>query len=135
MGHSGSAVEDAGPRRRRWRLKRPVLLLAVAAVAVSIPAGTASGGSIAVEASVGGCKSGTGGVVCNVNASFTGVAGADYYTASVTGPDGGRQDLGTVPAGSASLWPRYTADGVYTVTITAWDDGRRVKRGAAAAGG
>jgi hypothetical protein len=120
---------------RAWSKKRLLLAVAVVAVAISIPAGTASGGSIAVNASLGGCEPGGGGVVCNLKASFTEVGGADYYTASVTGPDGARQDLGTVPAGSASLWPRYTADGVYTVTITAWDDGRRVKRGVASAGG
>ena len=53
----------------------------------------------------------------------------------MTGPDGATQDFGTVPAGAASVWPRYTGDGTYTITITAWDDGQRVKRGSAGAGG
>ena len=66
---------------------------------------------------------------------MTGVAGADYYTASVTSPNGARQDFGVVPAGAASVWARYGGNGVYTVTITAWSDGKRVKRGAAGAGG
>jgi hypothetical protein len=107
----------------------------VAAVAVPIHAGAASGGSIAVQASVGGCESGGGGIACRIDASFTGVAGADYYTASVRGPDGARQNFGTVPAGSASVWARYSGNGTYTITITAWDDGKSLNRGGAHAGG
>jgi hypothetical protein len=53
----------------------------------------------------------------------------------VTGPGGATQNFGTVPAGAASVWPRYSGDGTYTITITAWSDGRRVKRGSASAGG
>jgi hypothetical protein len=117
------------------RLIPLVLVLVVVAVAIALPAGTASGGGIAVDASLGGCKQAGGGTVCNIQASFTTVAGADYYTASVTGPDGAVQNLGTVPPGSASVWPRYSGDGTYTVTITAMGDGGRVKRGSASAGG
>jgi hypothetical protein len=112
---------------------RAVLVAATVAVAIALPSGTASGGGIPVDASFGGCKPGSG--ACRIDASFTGVAGADYYTASVTGPDGARQDFGVVPAGAATVWPRYRGNGVYTVTITAWSDGKRVKRGAAGAGG
>jgi len=134
MGHSGSPGEGVGPRKR-GRLKRGLLVVGVAAIGVSIPAGTASGGSISVEASVGGCEPGSDAVVCQINASFTGVADADYYTASVTRPDGVTQSFGTVPAGSASVWPSYSGDGTYTITITAWDDGESVKHGTASTGG
>ena len=113
---------------------RAVLVAAIAAIAIALPTGTASGGSISVDASLGGCERSGGGAVCRIDASFTGVAGADYYTASVTAPNGARQDFGVVPAGSARIWPQYRGNGVYTVTITAWSDGKRVKRGAAGAG-
>lgn len=124
--------------RRRFpaRMKLWLLAIAVAAVAISIPAGSASGGGISVEASFGGCQPGSGdGIVCNVTATFTGVRGADYYTASVIAPNGATQNFGQVPAGSASLWPRYSGNGTYTVRITAWDDGGKVKRGSGTAGG
>ena len=73
--------------------------------------------------------------MCRIDASFTGVAGADYYTAAVTAPNGSRQDFGVVGAGATSVWARYGGNGVYTLTITAWSDGKRVKRGTAGAGG
>ena len=117
------------------RLKRGLLVLCMAAIAVAIPAGTASGGSILVEASVGGCEPGRDAVLCQIDANFTGVADADYYTASVTRPDGVTESFGTVPAGSASVWPRYSGDGTYTITITAWDDGESVQDGTASTGG
>ena len=110
------------------------LALGVTAIAVPVHAGSASGGGIHVDASLGGCKPGDGGSVCNINATFTSVSGADYYTASVTGPHGATQSFGTVATGSASVWPRYSGNGAYTITITAWDDGNRVRRGAAGAG-
>lgn len=88
-----------------------------------------------MQASLGGCEPAGGAYHCQIDASFSGPSEADYYTASVTGPDGSTQDFGTVPAGSASVWPTYTGDGTYTVTITAWDDGKRVSRDTAGAGG
>jgi hypothetical protein len=90
--------------------------------------------AIAVDASLGDCKPGGGGILCRIDASFSGVGGADYYTATVTGPDGAAQELGEIPAGSASVWARYSRDGTYTITISAWDQGRRVKRGSSSAG-
>jgi hypothetical protein len=116
-------------------MKRAVVAVVAIAIAIAVLAGTASGGGIRVDASLSGCKPSGGGAVCNIRAAFTGVAGAEYYTASVTRPDGATQGFGRVPAGGASVWPRYTGDGTYTITITAWDDGQRVKRGSAGAGG
>jgi hypothetical protein len=130
------ALKSRGRRADGEVMKRGVLVACVIVLAVAIPAGTASGGSISVQASVAGCKPASdGAVACQIDASFTGVGGADHYTASVTRPDGVTQSFGTVPAGSASVWPTYSGDGVYTVTITAWDDGRNVQRGTASAGG
>jgi hypothetical protein len=130
----GSPVRDAGRRRRR--LAR-ALAVAIGAAALAVPlyAGTASGGAIAVDASLGACKPGGGGILCRIDASFSGVGGADYYTATVRGPDGAAQEFGEVPAGSASVWARYSRDGTYTITINAWDQGRRVERGSSSAGG
>ena len=134
MDNSGSAVRDAGRRRRRLA-RWLAVVVGAAALAVPLYAGTASGGAIAVDASLGDCKPGGGGILCRIDASFSRVGGADYYTATVTGPDGAAQELGEVPAGTASVWARYSRDGTYTITISAWDQGRRVKRGSSSAGG
>lgn len=130
----GTRFEAARARRKLFR--SALLVACVAALALSIPTGTASGGgNISVEASLGGCEPAGNTYRCQINASFTGVSGSEYYTASVTGPDGRTQGFGTVPAGSASVWATYTGDGTYTITITAWDGGKRVKRDTASTGG
>jgi hypothetical protein len=110
--------------------RKRALLYAVLALAVPLPAlaiETGSGTtSLGVEASLGGCGIGDAAITCRIDASFNRVADAEYYTASVTAPDGSVSDLGTVAAGggegrtSAGLSVRYAGNGEYTVTITAW---------------
>jgi hypothetical protein len=77
-----------------------------------------------VIASLGGCGVAGEGIVCQIDVSFSGVEGADYYTASVTRADGSVQDLGTVGSGegggSASVSVPYVGAGNYSVTVSAW---------------
>jgi hypothetical protein len=110
--------------------RKRVLLYACLALAVPLPAlalDTGSGAaSLDVQATQGSCGIGGGSITCRIEASFNRLADAEYYTASVTAPDGSVSDLGTVSEGggtgrtSASLPVPYAGNGSYTVTITAY---------------
>jgi hypothetical protein len=112
-------------------IRKRVLLYAALALAVPLPAlaigsGT-DGGSLDVQASLGGCGVGGGAIVCRIDASFTPIDDAEYYIASVTAADGSVTDLGRVEAGGTSVPVPYAGNGTYTVTITAWgydEDGK-----------
>jgi len=109
-------------------LRRVLLVAAIAALAV-VPLRAfgvvgASPPGLTVTASLGGCGVGGEGIVCQIDASFTGAEDADYYTASVTRADGSVQDLGTVGSGegggSVSVSVPYVGAGNYAVTVSAW---------------
>ncbi len=112
-------------------LRRRHLLYALAALAaVPLPASGVVGGgatqqSLGVSVSLDSCGVASTTVVCKLDASFSPIDGARYYTAAVTAPDGSVQDYGDVPSGAASLWVPYTGNGTYTVTVSAW--GEKVK--------
>ena len=99
------------------------LILAALALAVPLPALALTGGGsgLSVSASLEGCGVGGGGISCGINASWSGVEGAEYYTASVTAPDGGVTDFGNVGGGGGTtLWVPYVGNGTYTVSISAY---------------
>jgi hypothetical protein len=106
--------------------RRRALIYAALALAVPLPALALTGGSesgLSVSASLQRCGVGGSGVMCEIGASFGGVDGAEYYTATVTAPDGTVTDYGQVAgagAGSTSVWVPYVGSGTYTVTVTAW---------------
>ena len=110
-------------------IRRVLLVAAIAALAV-VPlrafgvVGAEAPSALSVSASLGGCGVAGEGIVCQIDVSFTGVEGADYYTASVTRADGSVQDLGTVGSGegggSASVSVPYVGAGNYGVTVSAW---------------
>jgi hypothetical protein len=106
--------------------RRRALIYAALALAVPLPALALTGGSesgLSVSASLQRCGVGGGGVMCEIGASFGAVDGAEYYTATVSAPDGTVTDYGQVAgagAGSTSLWVPYVGSGTYTVTVTAW---------------
>ena len=103
--------------------RRRATILAALALAVPLPALAltgASGSGLSVSASLEGCGVGGGGVVCGINASWSGVEGAEYYTVSVTAPDGSVTDLGEVGGGGATVWVPYTGNGTYTVSVSAY---------------
>ena len=105
--------------------KRRYLLLALVALTVPLPAfGVSSGGAetLSVSASLDQCGVASTSVVCKFDASYNEVSGADYYTASVTGPDGSVVDYGNVPGGATSLWVPYVGNGTYTISISAWGE-------------
>jgi hypothetical protein len=105
--------------------KRRYLLLALVALTVPLPAlGVSSGdaASLSVSASLDQCGVASTSVVCKFDASYNEVPGADYYTASVTGPDGSVVDYGNVPGGATSLWVPYVGNGTYTISISAWGE-------------
>jgi hypothetical protein len=51
--------------------------------------------SLDVQATQGSCGIGGGSITCRIVASFNRLADAEYYTASVTAPDGSVSDLAT----------------------------------------
>ncbi len=107
-------------RLRPWHL-----LLVAAALLVPLQASAIGGGSgLNVSASLDYCGVNPGGVSCKIDASWSGVAQAESYTATVTLADGSVTDVGTVGAGSGggstSVWVPYAGNGFYTLTITAW---------------
>jgi hypothetical protein len=107
------------------RHRRRYLLLALVALAVPLPAfglgsDPAPPQALTVSASLEQCGIAATTVVCKFDASYNSIAGARYYTASVTGPDGSVVDYGDVGAASTSLWVPYVGDGTYTISISAW---------------
>ena len=121
-------------RLRPWHL-----LLVLAALVVPLQAGALNEGdapiAMDVSATLEGCGVSDTGIVCEIGVSWSGVEGADSYSATVTGPGGAVSEMGTVGSGpeggSTSLWVPYAGDGIYSVTITAWgeedEDGNKAK--------
>jgi hypothetical protein len=113
------------------------LLYATLALAVPLPAlaleGGSGDGSLDVQASLAGCAVAEGSIVCTIDTSFSGIEDAEYYTGSVTAPDGSVTDFGMIAesrgGGSASLSVPYTGNGSYTVTVSAWGYDERGKAG------
>jgi hypothetical protein len=127
--------------------RKRVLLYACLALAVPLPALALEAGSGAadldVQTSLNGCGIGGGAIACSLDASFNRLEDAEYYTASVTAPDGSVSDLGTVAEGggegraSATLSVSFAGNGEYTVTISAWgydEEGRPDRIGSEDAG-
>lgn len=102
------------------------LLPLLAALVVPLQAGAlgGSGGGLAVSASLNGCGVAETGISCRVDVSWSGVEGAERYSATATLADGSVIDLGHLGSGegggSASVWLPYAGDGEYSVTVTAW---------------
>ena len=103
------------------------LLFAALALAVPLPAlaleGGSGGASLGVQASFAGCGVAGDSIMCRINAGFTPLPDADYYTASVTAADGSVTDFGAVAeggGGAAALTVPYAGNGSYGVTVTAW---------------
>jgi hypothetical protein len=129
--------------------RRLLLVVALAAIAVvplrafGVVGGDEAGG-LGVQASLGGCGVSGSEIVCEIQVAFTGVEGADHYTATVTRADGSVQDAGTVGTGegggSATIYVPYVGSGTYSVTVSAWgsegdDEPELLERGRSGAGG
>jgi hypothetical protein len=112
-------------------VRRRAFLFAGLALAIPVPAMalTSGGGesALSVEASLARCGVTGPQIVCEIETSFGSVEGAEYYTASVSGPDGGVTDFGRIggaDGGGTSLWVPYVGNGTYSVTVTAWGDAK-----------
>jgi hypothetical protein len=84
--------------------------------------GNAAPAGLSVQASLDDCGVYESQIVCMIDTSFSQVEGADYYTASVSRPDGSVADFGAVNPGGTSLWVPYVGNGSYTVEVSAYGD-------------
>ena len=111
--------------------RKRTLILALLALAVPLPALALSEQSvdaeaerrlaaISVSASLDTCGVLEADIVCKVNVSFSPVAGATSYSASVTAADGSVTDHGSIGAEAATLFVPYAGDGGYSVRIIAY---------------
>lgn len=110
--------------------RRRTLLLATLALAAPLPAFGLSGGAtsapeptvadLGVSAELDSCGLMKTQIVCQFSVSYTALANATSYTASITGPDGSVTDYGSVPAGGTTLTVPYAGDGTYGVRVTAY---------------
>ncbi len=112
-----------------WHWLLAVAALVVPLQAVALDDGASGGGTLSASASLAGCGVSETGVSCQIDVSWSGIDGAQRYTATATLADGSVRDLGTVGVGSGggatSIWVPYVGNGSYGVAITAWgnDDG------------
>ncbi len=124
------------------RLALPALAGAALVPAAAAPTAQADGNALSVDSSLGMCGRAGDTVWCRIDAGFSGVPGADYYTASVKAPDGTVSEWGSVAppvgqgSGSASIWTPANVGGSYTITVSAWstDSGRALSTDAASPG-
>jgi hypothetical protein len=81
------------------------------------PSGPAA---LSVSASLKGCGVANAQVTCQIDASWNGLEGAEYYTVSVSRPDGVVLDLGQSAGTSRSIFVPYVGPGSYSVQVAAW---------------
>ncbi len=109
---------------RPWHWLLAVVALVVPIQAIALGGGDAGGGTLTASASLGGCGVSQSGITCEIDVSWSGLEGADHYTATATLADGSVQDLGTVGAGpgggSTAVWVPYVGNGDYGISITGW---------------
>lgn len=108
------------PRRRTILLTMLALLVPLPAFALTEDGGPAGPVEIAVSASLGGCGLAETQIVCQIDASWSAVEDADYYTLSVTRADGSVVDYGQSAGTGTSMWVPYVGSGTYSVEVVAW---------------
>jgi hypothetical protein len=109
---------------RKRALLYVVLVLAVPLPALALERGQGAA-SLDVQASLGGCGVADAGISCRIDIAFSPIPDAEYYTASVTAPDGSVLELGTIASGggggaSTSASVPFSGNGEYMVTVSAW---------------
>jgi hypothetical protein len=107
--------------------RKRALLYAALALAVPLPALALERGegaaSLDVQAWLGGCGVADAAISCRIDIAFRPIPDAEYYTASVTAPDGSVLELGTIiggEGGGTSASVPFSGNGEYVVTVTAW---------------
>jgi hypothetical protein len=81
------------------------------------PSGPAT---LSVNAALEGCGLANATIVCQIDAGWTALEEADYYTVSVTRADGSVIDLGQTEGTSRSIFVPYVGAGTYSVQVAAW---------------
>lgn len=106
----------------RRRASLALLALLVPLPALALPGGGEPAGPtpIAISASLSGCGLVKQTIVCEINASWDAVEGADYYSVSVSGPSGSVSDHGQTGGLGATLAVPYAGSGAYAVRVAAW---------------
>jgi hypothetical protein len=105
---------------------RRVRIIGLSLLALGVPAFAFGGeeppsvGELSVSASLGGCGLASDAIVCQIDASWNDLEGAEYYTVSVTRADGSVVDLGESAGSSRSIFVPYVGPGTYSVQIAAW---------------
>jgi hypothetical protein len=109
--------------------RRRIMTLALIALVVPFPALALDGGegdtssspaSLNVTASLAGCGLAGSQIMCQINAGWNSLEGAENYSVSVIGADGSVMDVGSVTGQGTSVSVPYTGSGTYTVQVTAW---------------
>jgi hypothetical protein len=107
--------------------RKRAILYAALALAVPLPALALDRGdgaaSLDVQASLGGCGVADAAISCRIDVAFSPIPDAEYYTASVTAPDGSVLELGTIAGGEGggtSTSVPFSGNGEYVVSVTAW---------------
>ena len=100
--------------------------LALTILALAWPA-FALGGSepaasptLSVSASLGSCGLSSAAIVCEIEASWSSVPGAERYAVTVTRPDGSVIDLGSSGGTGRTLYVAYAGPGNYSIQVEAW---------------
>ena len=104
------------------------VVLALLALLVPLPALALNGDApdpgapvgIAVSVGLGDCGLAEAQIVCELDASWSAVEDADYYTVSVTRADGSVVDYGQSTGTAMSMWVPYVGAGSYSVRVSAW---------------
>jgi hypothetical protein len=106
--------------RRRRVLVLALLVLAVPPFALGGEEPPSGPAELSVSASLAGCGLVNTAIVCQIDAGWSALDGADHYTVSVTRPDGSVVDAGEVAGTGRSVFVPYVGPGTYAVEVAAW---------------
>jgi hypothetical protein len=106
--------------RRRRIAALALLALAVPPFALGGEEPPSGPAELSVSASLAGCGLVDTAIVCQIDAGWSSLEGADYYTVSVTRPDGSVVDAGEVAGTGRSVFVPYVGPGNYAVEVAAW---------------
>jgi hypothetical protein len=109
-------------------MRKRILGLALIALAVPFPALALEGGGVqasgspglTVTASLNSCGLAGSQIMCQIDAGWNSLEGADSYSVSVTSADGSVIDMGETTGQGTSVWVPYVGSGSYSVSVTAW---------------
>jgi hypothetical protein len=109
-------------------MRKRILGLALIALAVPFPALALEGGGVqasgspglTVTASLNSCGLAGSQIMCQIDAGWNSLEGADSYSVSVTSADGSVIDMGQTTGQGTSVWVPYAGAGTYSVSVTAW---------------